>query len=102
MNCKLQHSAAGAAHRVFELEVFVRELLSVYAFAACSIESGKIAALYHEALDHAVKDAAAVAAPASRGASTLANNSYPKPFSPVQSARKFSAVCERTRKTKIP
>ena len=68
------------ANRVFELEVFVCELFSVYALATRSVESRKITALYHEALDDAVEDAAAVAAAASSRSSTLARRCLPEAF----------------------
>jgi hypothetical protein len=68
--CK-KRAGDGGANRVFQLEVFVCELFSVYALATRSVESRKITALYHEALDDAVEDAAAVAAAASSRSSSM-------------------------------
>jgi len=78
--CK-ERAGDGGANRVFQLEVFVCELFSVYALATRSVESRKITALYHEALDDAVEDAAAVAAAASsRSSSMVARQCLPEAF----------------------
>jgi hypothetical protein len=54
--------ATRAAHRVLQLEVFIREFLAVYALAAGAVEAREITTLNHEALDHTMEDAAAVTA----------------------------------------
>jgi hypothetical protein len=79
---------------VLQLEVFVGKFLAVYALAPRAIEIRKITALNHKILNDAMKYAAAVSVKILQHASDRTNCvQYPKPFSPVQSARKFSAVC---------
>ncbi len=77
---------------MLQFEVFVSELLAVNALAARAVEPREISALDHEVFYDAMKYAAAVAARALSLLSGGHSAAHPKPFSPVQSARKFSAV----------
>eukprot|EP00303_Exanthemachrysis_gayraliae_P009057 CAMPEP_0206001816 /NCGR_PEP_ID=MMETSP1464-20131121/2350_1 /ASSEMBLY_ACC=CAM_ASM_001124 /TAXON_ID=119497 /ORGANISM="Exanthemachrysis gayraliae, Strain RCC1523" /LENGTH=302 /DNA_ID=CAMNT_0053375139 /DNA_START=202 /DNA_END=1111 /DNA_ORIENTATION=+ len=72
-----------ARARVRELEVLVGELAAVDGLAARAVALGEVPALAHEARDDAVE-------PAALEVDGLPD--WPTPFSPVQSARKFSAV----------
>lgn len=104
----------GSEAAMLELEVLIRELVAVDGLAARAVVVGEVAALQHEARDHTVDcedrgvgDTEQLATERNSGMERAEEKRnaggdvhvlplYPKPFSIVHRARKFSAVLGTT------